>query len=239
MAPKTEFSGITINDQQIDEYFTKVVRNDLTELVQDIVQTRTRDKGRVRSRTPYPEMKLRNSRTHIYSRREINMDRWLEHLTSLTKIKAPLTKMTLCILSSGEEFTINSMVELIQKAGHPTLKTNTLATSVRQMMLSPIAPVLYQGRQGGAYSYRLRPEALDLTPDELYKAMDKREKDITLETLAQKHPGLTAVLHKHAPSTERKVFQKGVPQVAPEVPGVPTTIRIEFSEIKVVFMFRN
>jgi hypothetical protein len=166
------------------------------------------------------------------------MTRWQDQLSEQFKAGAPISKLCLTVLTSGNAVSSSEFVKAIQEAGKKDIKPTNTQAILADIRDSEASKVIHTKKERGKWVYQLRPEAQEMSAEDLYKLYMKTG-DYSLQDAAQDYPGLKALVNrdKKASDTAIKEDKKSGEQQAKVENSIPSRIQIDvnFSPIEVVF----
>ena len=229
--PKLSGSGITIGGSKTLEQF--IAEQEAKE-ESDEYFSEGRKPLYVKPRSRIEKiMKKKGGVVRIYSRREININHWKEHLMNLQSSKlsqtAKLDRAILQILLSGKEIIGRDLATLVMEAlPEITKKSYDIRAShlTRQTDLSKLVEIRKVGNNN---CFKLVTPALDLTVEELhvfaYKSWQKRHE------VLEKYKSLRPYFEEEKPSTQIEVTreldtEEIQPDKEPEMPDLSRSEKI-------------
>jgi hypothetical protein len=228
----------TIDEQSIEEFLgRKKKESESQNVIKNTVSEISRYRARPNPKVIYRRPRERNGRTRIYSKREINMTRWQDQLAEQIKAGAPISKLCLTVLTSGNAVSSSKFVKAIQAAGKKDIKPSNTPAILADIRDSEASKVIHTKKERGKWVYQLRPEAQEMSAEDLYKLYMKTS-DYSLQDAAEDYPDLKGVLngYKRSPDSvkEEKESEERQPKVESPIPS-RIHIDVNFSPIEVIF----
>jgi len=229
----------TIDKRSIEEFLgRKKDESKSRDVIKSTVSEISRYKARPNPKVVYRRPRERNGRTYVYSKREINMTRWQDQLAEQIKAEAPISKLCLTVLTSGNALNSSEFVKAIQDAGKKNLKPSNTPAILSDIRDSEAGKVIHTKKERGKWVYQLRPEAQEMSAEDLYKLYMKTS-DYSLKEAAEDYPDLKALLNGDKVAVETVTKEEKKPEEQPpktESP-IPSRIQIDvnFSPIEVIF----
>ena len=228
----------TIDEQSIEEFLgRKKNESESRNVIKNTVSEISRYRARPNPKVIYRRPRERNGRTRIYSKREINMTRWQDQLAEQIKAGAPISKLCLTVLTSGNAVSSSEFVKAIQAAGKKDIKPSNTPAILADIRDSEASKVIHTKKERGKWVYQLRPEAQEMSAEDLYKLYMKTS-DYSLQDAAEDYPDLKGVLngYKRSPDSvkEEKESEERQPKVESPIPS-RIHIDVNFSPIEVIF----
>jgi hypothetical protein len=231
----------TIDERSIEEFLGRKKKGESQNVIKSTISEISRFKARPNPKVVYRKPRDRNGRTRIYSKREINMTRWQDQLAEQVKAEASISKLCLTVLTSGNAVSSSDFVKAIKAAGKKDIKPSNTPAILADIRDSEVSKVIHTKKERGKWVYQLRPEAQEMSAENLYKLYTKSA-DYGLRDAAQDYPDLKALLdgdnRAAKPSgTKDKTIED--PQV--KAATIPDKIRIDvnFSPIEIIFRIRK
>lgn len=165
------------------------------------------------------------------------MTRWQDQLAEQVKAEASISKLCLTVLTSGNAVSSSEFVKAIKAAGKKDIKPSNTPAILADIRDSEVSKVIHTKKERGKWVYQLRPEAQEMSGEDLYKLYAKSA-DYDLRDAAQDYPDLKALLNgdksaakpagKEDKTTEDQQTKAGT---------IPSRIRIDvnFSPIEIIF----
>jgi hypothetical protein len=234
----------TIDERSIEEFLGRKKNDESRKVINSTVSEINRFKARPNPKVIYRRPRERNGRTHIYSKREINMTRWQNQLAEQVKAKAPISKLCLTVLTSGNAVTSSEFAEAIKEAGKKDIKPSNTPAILADIRDSEAGKVIHTKKERGKWVYQLRPEAQEMSVEDLYRLYTKSA-DYSLRDAAQSYPDLKPLLDGDKRSVETAAGTEdertSEAEHSKSESPIPSRIQIDvnFSPIEVIFKIRK
>lgn len=228
----------TIDEQSVEEFLGRKKDSQSRGVINSTVSEISRYKARSYPKVVHRKPRERNGRTYIYSKREINMTRWQDQLAEQINAGAPISKLCLTVLTSGNAVNSAEFVKAIQEAGKKNIIPGNTPAILADIRESEAGKVIHTKKERGKWVYQLRPEAQEMSAEDLYKLYTKSS-DYSLEDAAEDYPDLTALRDADKPPAESAQEETESPQPQAPAGPIPSRIQIDvnFSPIEVIFKF--
>jgi hypothetical protein len=228
----------TIDERSIEEFLgRKKNESESRNVIKSTVSEISRYRARPNPKVVYRRPRERNGTTHIYSKREINMTRWQDQLAEQIKAEAPISKLCLTVLTSGNAVSSPEFVKAIQEAGKKDIKPSNTPAILADIRYSEASKVIHTKKERGKWVYQIRPEAQEMSAEDLYKLYMKTS-DYSLQDAAEDYPDLKALLNGDKRSADSVKKDKKTEEEQPILESpIPSRIQIDvnFSAIEIIF----
>ena len=228
----------TIDERSIEEFIgRKKNESESRDVIKSTVSEISRYRAQPNPKVIYRRPRERNGRTRIYSKREINMTRWQDQLAEQIKAGAPISKLCLTVLTSGNAVSSSEFVKAIQEAGKKDIKPSNTPAILADIRDSEASKVIHTKKERGRWVYQIRPEAQEMSAEDLYKLYIKTS-DYSLQDAAGDYPNLKSLLNGDKRTSDSVKKEKKTEDRQPKIESsIPSRIQIDvnFSPIEVIF----